>query len=482
MNRRTLTLVVAFVVAGTLAFPSAAAPLFAGPTDQIGSDVVLAPSSDYAYLDGDDELVVDLSASNPAIDGEGVNADGRTTIGDVFRVRYNGSRYADVWLTHGSDAVTFTVDGQPIQSPENNVTLAPNESAAVSLTVDTTGSTVDGFVDDVTIHARVAEPEEQAEEADQSLGVSTLSSVPTEDSRRFTALGTEPGQPVEFDARRLPLDSIDGEILTFDGLSVTSPNRTFSVSAEATGASEPRSAVVDDGAGPLGAVRMTVRTGTVSNATMRFSAPPAYFEAQGVDPANLAVYRYSDGELSSVPVTSTGERDGRLTFEAEAPGFSTFVVAVDRPRLAVTDASLDTDTVAPGEAVTVNATVANDGTLAGERTVRVTVDGTVAAERTVAVPPGESETVSVQVVRNQTGEFAVAVDGSEVGTFRVVAEPSATPASDDAEAGSPASTAQSTQSPIGEASGFGLRALAGLVGLLAIVAVTLVLVRRTPQP
>ncbi|MFD1527144.1 DUF1102 domain-containing protein, partial [Halolamina salina] len=70
MNRRTLTLVVAFVVAGTLAFPSAAAPLFGGQTDQVGNDVVLAPSSDYAYLDGDGELVVDLSASNPALDGD----------------------------------------------------------------------------------------------------------------------------------------------------------------------------------------------------------------------------------------------------------------------------------------------------------------------------------------------------------------------------------------------------------------------------
>ncbi|MFC6736317.1 PGF-pre-PGF domain-containing protein, partial [Halolamina salina] len=337
MNRRTLTLVVAFVVAGTLAFPSAAAPLFGGQTDQVGNDVVLAPSSDYAYLDGDGELVVDLSASNPALDGDGVAADGRTTIGDAFRVRYNGSRYADVWLTHGSDAVTFTVDGRPIQSPENNVTLAPNESAAVSITVDTTGGAADGLVDDVTIHARVAEPEEQ-EVDDESAGVSTLSRAPTEDSRRFTALSIDPGRPVDFDAAGLPLDRVDGEALTFDELSASSSNRTFSVTAEAAGTDEVRSSVVADGSEPLGAVRMTVRTGTVSNATLRFSAPAAYFEAGGVDPANLAVYRHADGELSRVPVRTLGERDGRLAFEAETAGFSTFVVAVERPRFAVTDA------------------------------------------------------------------------------------------------------------------------------------------------
>ena len=278
------------------------------------------------------------------------------------------------------------------------------------------------------------------------------------------------------------LDRVGNDSLTFDGLSVRSPDRSFSVTAESTEASEVRSSVVDDGAEPLGAVRMTVRSGNVSNATMRFSAPASYFRARNVDPANLAVYRHSDGELSRVPVTATGERDGRLTFEAETPGFSTFVVAADRPRLAVTDASLDTDTVAPGEPVTVSASVENDGTLAGERTVQVTVDGTVAAERTVAVQPGESETVSVPIVRNETGEYAVAVDGSEAGTFRVVTESSATSAPNDTATSSPALTEEPTQSPIGEASGFGLRALAGLVGLLMIVAVTLLLARRTPQP
>ncbi|MFD1527145.1 hypothetical protein, partial [Halolamina salina] len=117
------------------------------------------------------------------------------------------------------------------------------EPPAVSITVDTTGGAADGLVDDVTIHARVAEPEEQ-EVDDESAGVSTLSRAPTEDSRRFTALSIDPGRPVDFDAAGLPLDRVDGEALTFDELSASSSNRTFSVTAEAAGTDEVRSSVV----------------------------------------------------------------------------------------------------------------------------------------------------------------------------------------------------------------------------------------------
>ena len=479
MNRRTLTLVVVLVIAGTLTFPSAAAPLFDGPVDSLGSNVSLAPSSDYTYLDADDELVVDLSASNPHLDSEGVNPDSRTTIDDVFRVQYNGSQYAHVWLTHGSDTVTFAVDGEPIQSQANNVTLAPNESVPVSMTVDTTDGVDGGLVDGITIHSRVAEPEPEPadDQADDDGGFATQSRAPSERSREFRALSTEPGQPVEFGTAPLELDRVGEATLTFDGLSATSPNRSFSVTADTAGTGAARSLVADAGAEPLGAVRMTVTEGNVSRATMRFSVSESYFESRSVDLANLTVYRHSDGELSQLPVTATGERDGRLTFEAGTPGFSTFVVAAQRPRLELADTTVEPTTVEPGEAVAVNATISNTGTAAGERTVAVAVDGTVVAERTVTVQAGENETLSVLVVRNETGEYAVSVDDTDAGTFSVAAESTATQAPNDTP-----STDRATETPVGEASGFGLRPLAGLLGLLIAVAATLLLARRTPRP
>jgi len=486
VNRRTLALAITLVLAGTFAFPSAASPLFAGPTDQLGDDVALAPSSDYAYLDADDELVVDLSPSNPDIDGEGVNADGRTTIGDVFRVRYNGSRYAHVWLTHGSDAVTFAVDGEPIQSEANNVTLAPNESVAVSLTVDTTGR-VDGFVDDITIHSRVAEPatadggtnEVAADTATETAsvdGFATRVVAPTEDSRRFTALSAEPGASTEFDAG--PLALLSGGNLTLDRLAVTSPERSYTVRATATDPGDAGAAVVDAGAEPLGAVRMTVAAGNVSAATMSFSAAPSFVADRGIETAHLAVYRYADGSLSELDVTATGDRDGRVTFDAETPGFATFVVALERPRLAVDDAALSAGTVAPGEPVSVTASVSNTGSRAGNRTVTVRVDSEIAAERTVEVAPGSTAEISVPVVRDEPGEYTVSVDGVETGSFTVAAADATATETTSATA----TTDSPTEPPVAEPGGFGLESLLGLVGLLAILAVVLVLARRTPRP
>lgn len=476
MKRRTLTLVIALALAGTLVFPSAATPLFAGPTDDIGSDLSLAPSSEYAALDEDGELTVDISASNPSVEGGGVNRGAVTSFADVFRIRYGGSQYARVWLEHDAEAVTFTVDGRPVDAAADNVTLAPNESVAVSLTVDTT-TAADGSVDDITIRSRVAEPE-TATDRDRD-GFATQSVAPTADSRRFTVLGADPGHPVAFDASRLELDRVDRETLTFDSISMTSPNRSFSVTAGTAGTEGTRSLVDATGAEPLGAVRTNVSSGTVSAATMRFSVSESYFDRRRVDPENLVIYRH-DGDLSRLPVTMTGERDGRITFAAETPGFSTFVVAVDRPRLRLASAGLDATTVAPGEPVTVSASVSNAGTLAGERSVTVAVDDAVVAERTVTVSPGSTETVTVPVTRSAPGEYRVTVDGTDAGSFRVTAPATATPSPDGADP--TASPDRSTQSPIAEPSGFGLRSLLGLLVLLVIVGATLALFRRAPRP
>lgn len=488
-HRRVVALLAAFAVAGTLVFPSGAVPLFSGPTDDVGEDVELAPSSDYAYLE-DGELVVDVSAANPDLEGEGVNDDAVTDIGEVFRVRYNGSQYADVWLTHESDAVTFRVDGEPVESEANNVTLAPNESVAVTVAVDTRGETADGLLDDVTVHAKVTEPEsvepQQAGESSIEFGGPSVQvRAPTESSRTFTVVGGAPDRTYQFDASALALDRAGDAALTLDEVAVGSAEGSLSMGIEAVRGESSRSLVAADGAEPLGAARVTVETGAVSNATLRFSVPQSYLDAHDATLEDLAVYRADNGELSELDVTLTGERDGRLRFEAETAGFSTLVVAADRARLAVTDASLNRTAVEPGAPVAVSATVSNDGSVAGERTVPVTVDGEVVAERTVSVPAGESVTVTASVARDDAGEYAVAVDGVSAGAFAVEAASEQVDESSVESTEQPSDNAESTAEPpatdtLEQAAGFGLADLVGLVVLLGIVALTLFLARRTP--
>lgn len=485
-RRRVLALVAAAALAGTLAFPSGAAPLFSGPTDRVGSDVELAPSSEYAYL-ADGELVVDISASNPEMSADGLNPDSVTAFEDVFRVRYTGSEYAHVWLSHDSGAVTFRVDGRPIQSAAANVTLAPNESVAVDLLVDTRGEGPGGLVDDVTVHATVADPEAaqaDGEANDASApafdGPTVQSRAPTPDSRRFTVLGAEPGRTHTLEASALALDRAGGGALTLDELAVGNADGSLSLAAAAVDAASSRALVADAGAQPLGAARVTVDAGDVKNATLRFSVPQSYLDARDVAAANLSVYRDDGGELEELDVSATGERDGRVRFEADAPGFSTFVVAADRARLRVAAVSLNRSVAGPGEAVAVTATVANEGTLRGDRTVALSVDGEVVAERTVSVAAGETAAVTVPVARAETGEFAVAVDGVDAGTFAVEA-------ADETGAGTttrapgdetPARGGSPADGVVEEPAGFGLSESLGVVTLLAVVAATLFLARR----
>nr|WP_243837929.1 DUF1102 domain-containing protein [Halobacterium sp. R2-5] len=450
--------------------------MFSGPTDDLGNDVELAPSSDYAYLQ-EGELVVDLSAANP--DAEGVNDDAVTGVEDVFRVRYNGSQYAHVWFTHESDAVTFYANGQPVQSEAANVTLAPNATVSVGVRVDTTGETADGLLNEITVHARAADPEDVASSEDGdaaalSSGGSTVQTrAPTATSRRFVALGVSAGEATAFDASSLAIDGTDGE-LTLDEVDVASTGGSLSLGVDANGTEDSRSRVAERGAEPLGAVAVTDRLKSAGRATLRFSVPVGYFEERDVAPENLAVYRDDGGDVSKLPVEMTGERGGRVRFEAETPGFSTFVLAADRARLRVTDATLERASAAPGEDVVVTANVSNAGSITGERTVAVSVDGSVVAERTVEVEAGETATVTASVAHNETGEYAVAVDGVDAGTLVVQSSNSSGATADQPPAGEPA------DEPVREPAGFGLTDLLGLGALLVVVAASLVLARRTP--
>jgi hypothetical protein len=479
---RAFTVVAALALVGALAFPSVAAPILSGQTDHLGNDVELAPSSEYAYLH-DGQLVVDLSGADKGMEAKGLNPNSVTLFDDVFRVQYNGSEYAHVWLSHDSEDVTFYVDGEPIQYEAHNVTLAPNESVAVGVEVDTRGETTDGLIDDITVHAKVAEGDNASERAELTFdGPTVQSRAPTEDSRQFTVLGAGAGSVYTFDASGLELDRAGDAPLRLEEVVVGNGDGSLSLGVEAVDGAASRTLVADAGPEPLGVARVDVETGRVSNATLRFSAADEYLAARDAPAETLAVYRNDDGTLSRLTVSVTERRDGRVFFEADTPGFSSFVVSADRARLAVTEAALSQTTAEPGESVSVTATVANDGTLSGERRVAVTVDETVVAERTVTVGAGETASVTVPVARNDTGEYDVAVDGADAGTFLVEptdgSAPGTSAASQDDQSGS--SAVSTPESVTEEPAGFGLDELVGLVTLLAIVAATLFLARRAP--
>lgn len=445
MSRIVARLVVVVLVlsAASLAVGTGAS-ILSGPTDPVSEEVSLSPApganGDYAYL-ADGELVVDLTPANPNLDGDGLSSDGVTTIDDVFVIHYGGDRFARVWITHGSDAVTLLADGDPIQSESNAIALAANGSTGVGLRVNT-AEDPDGLLEDVTVHASVADPEDvtgtadaDATNRDSDDGERSIRSFAPDDSTRtFTVTNAPAGAPVTLDTDRLVVDDVEAGTLTLDDLTVTS--NTGSMSVDVQVADDVDGMDTGPGVAPLGALDVE-DGGTVATATFRFSAAPAYLDEQETTLDRLVVRRNDGTGWHSLDPEPVGMRNGRAVFEADSPGFSTFVVGVRTPALRVTDAGLERTTATPGESVSVAVSVANDGLAAGERRVSLSVDGEPVATRTVGLEPGDSTTVRFDVSADSPGEYAVAVDGVDAGTLTVDSDPTTDTAAD-----APAATAR----------------------------------------
>lgn len=519
---RTVLAVVGFALAVSLALATGAT-VIDGPADTLADDrVAIQPADgsngDYAYLDANDELVVDVSASNPNLDDEfgGVNVNSRTVIGDVFTVTYTAGETADVWMDHDIRGVSFVVaddsaaDGSDpgyrlVEGDEESVTLGPNESASVGLVIDTTDldAVADTITeDDFSIHANVTEPDSEADDAGEpdSSGPVLSITAPSPSERRFEASDVEEGDTVRFDADEMHLD---GRSVTLDRLDLVGAS-AGSYDLEAAGSPD-----AIEGAGPLDAdgdprplaylsLEYDLDPDDVDGLRFLYSADSSVLEGSGTAPEDVTLYRLNDdGEWDELDADTVDERvvelrgspPDRTHFSATSEGFSVLAVAAHTPRIGAVDASLATDSIDAGAETAVEARVANDGGVGGERTLTLTADGDSLATREVALDPGESTTVTFPVTIDAAGDYEIAVDDASAGTLRVDdvgAEDGEGDAVADGDAGEDDADASldETDDPADgtteEPGGFGLREAGGLGALVLIIVASLALARRAP--
>ncbi|SEW18160.1 CARDB domain-containing protein [Halobacterium jilantaiense] len=476
MGRRTLALAAAFALAGTLVLPSAAAPLLGGPSDAVDArgEVELLPATDseYASVGADGELALDLAPGDA-----GLNPGAVTAFEEVFYVRYTGDRYAEVWVTADSAAVAFEVDGQRAGSAAERVRVGPSEVVPVSVRVNTSAGDV--RPGELTVHSRVADGGER-ETTDEPATDDTEVSIPAvqrraagSDSVSFTMLSPTAGDSLTLDTRLVVAGEGD-RAAVLESLTVTpASSDAMTVDVERTGTEPVPSAAADE----LGAVRVDA-SAAVDAATFRLTVDDAFLDDVAVaDVGDLSLYRQSDGEWSEVPLSVVGEREGGVVVEGTADDFSTFVLAAERPDIAVREASVSPSSIGADDSATVTATVVNDGGAAGERTVPVTVDGAVVAERSVRLDAGETATVTAPVAP-ESGEHAIAVDGVDAGTLVVEAGDSSS--SDDGTDGdvSAAEPADAADDPLAEPAGFDVETLAAAGFAVVLVVVGIAAWRR----
>jgi len=92
---------------------------------------------------------------------------------------------------------------------------------------------------------------------------------------------------------------------------------------------------------------------------------------------------------------------------------------VSMPNIVVQSATLSAAKVAPGEAVTITANLANKGTVNGTSAVKVYVNGQEEAIQGVTVNSGSNRPVSFTLSRNEPGTYTVYVGGTPAGSFTV---------------------------------------------------------------
>ncbi|WP_281194871.1 CARDB domain-containing protein [Halorubrum sp. F4] len=530
--RRTAILAVLLVAAGSLAFATGAAVLD-GEADTLADDRIAVqpadgPNGDYAYLNDDDEIAIDVSASNPNLRNssfEGVNVDSQGTIDDVFTITYTADRSAEVWIEQddageeGDGNLTFVHADGSIENESNGVTLAPNESVSVGLRFDTHGAEAGTRLgaDEFSIHANVTDPESEtmttADDDSDSSGPRTLVTGSGAE-RSLSASDVDGGDTVRFGTDGMPIDrsNVTLDRLELEGVSVERVEMTAGGSPEAfpdAGDLETSQTPI-----PLGYLSLAYDFDpeSVGSMRLRFSIDREYLG--DADPEDVTVFRRSDGEsdgdwepretevLDEEAVEVRGLPEDRVHFVATTDDFSTFAVAVHTDRIGVEEAELADDAVETGAETTVTATVENTGGAAGERALSLTADGDTLDSTDVTLAPNESTTVSFPVAFEEDGAYDLAVGGTPAGTLLVGdgtdssdggdraatdggdadADGSGSGASDD-EPGSGASDDDepSTDAPTEEPGGFGLPELAGVTGVLAVLLGWLAVIRRMPR-
>ncbi|MDB2275156.1 CARDB domain-containing protein [Halorubrum ezzemoulense] len=520
-TRRTLTLALLLVAAGSLAFATGAAVIDGDADTVADGDLAIQPADGpngrYAYLN-DDEIAIDVSASNPNIEDpsfEGVNVDTTGRIDNVFTITYTADEYAHVWIEYASENVTFVADGDSIEGEANNVTLAPNETVTVGLALDTRGATVGTRLgaDEFSIEARIAEPNETETTSGTTRrtgdgGPTVTVASPSADRREFVASGVEGGEEVRFLTEGM---EIDRENVTLEGIDLAGV-RNERVELDAEGSPDP---FADAGAltaptspRPVGYLSLDYdfAPDAVDAMTIRFSADRDYLNATGTDPGDVELYRRTDaGDWESKPVAVVDEAvvdilglpEDRVHFRATTTEFSTFAVATREPRFDVTAATVSPEAIDPGENVTVRATVRNGGGAAGERAVTLTADGNSVASETVALAPNETATLSFDETVSAAGAYDLAVGGTPAGTL-LVGDPGGDPAggegsnseatggdgesAETASGSDAASSAADTEAgPTEEPGGIEFVELGGLLAALALAVAGLALFRRMPR-
>lgn len=200
-------------------------------------------------------------------------------------------------------------------------------------------------------------------------------------------------------------------------------NRSVTTHAPATGA--PFTVPDGDAAALVGTVSVdAVKGAPVTSVSV--TVPRAAISDAGLTDDGVTVYRETDDGYEPLETDQVATSESTVEYRAGTDGGERFLVGSLSPSVYVQNRSLNTETTASGKAITVTATLANDGYVDGEFTARLRVDGSVVDTRTVTVADGESTDVTLEYTVVDEGAYDVALNGQPVGSVVVTSDGAAT--------------------------------------------------------
>lgn len=415
-----------------------------GPVDRMAADLSITPhpgpNGAYAYLNENDRIRIDLTETNPALSGGGVNPGSTTDIDDVFVITYTGEESVTVGIEHTDQAVDVTFRSDDGQDLSEFVELDAAERHSVSVGLEVDATAVDaGTRDSITF-------EILCQGCTDSAG--GLGSSGSASSSGDTVAWIDRCAPDELEARVAGVDRGDRLELTFDcpafgasavtldGLEATTQQAgAFTITA--VGGDTPPGAVEPtDGIGRSthGYVRFDHgMAGDLSDVEVAFSVSRARLEAVGADPGDVRLYEFAGGEWRERPTAVVGDTDhanheypdrdhadsDHVRFVGEPEGLTPVAVGIHEPAVTVRHATLDDTAVVAGEPVTITMTIANEGLAEGTRTLELLADGATVATERVRLEAGGTLDVTAEVTVEIPGEHRLTVDDTPIGTVIV---------------------------------------------------------------
>ncbi|SMO45463.1 hypothetical protein [Halorubrum cibi] len=475
------------LIGATALVTSTGAVVLDGPTDPLNDDVALQPGDNpYTFLDEDGELVVDVTEDNPRLDTGGVNVDAVSVEDDLFYVVYNGSEPAEVWIEHDSQAVTFVIEGQPAESDgEPALLTSEDEIVPVGVRIDTRVADLmpgDRVLDEVSVHARPAEPQAMTQEGggsggdgddgdddDASSDPTVFVDSPAPDAREVEVYSVAVGSETAVDLEGLEMGD---PAVRLDRLSFVR-NRPDDVEFSVEGSEgHPGSVAPVDrpGVDPLGyyAVSFAEPDQPIETATAEVIVDRDRLREDGVEPERLAAYHETDeggDEGDDWELTATrviAETDEAVRLAVESDGFSAFAIGARRPALEAVDATVSAETVAPGDAITLEVTLSNVGPVpASDEQVAVravdddgtAVDALADGPLSVDVAPGGALTRNVTLRLDEPGAYDLVLDDDRLDTPATVASLAVRESEPNSEESSPGSTETASDGGTGPVDG-----------------------------